>query len=147
VNYLPGTAGAVSAHAALGDDLTKDCIRRGLVWIAARQNADGGFGETTDSYQDPSLAGCGPTTAALTGSVLLGLVDGGEASGISAARAAAYLCEHQRADGSWANGEHVATLVPPKLFYEYGGAARYIPLEALGCYRAKLSAEQTTFGS
>jgi hypothetical protein len=48
-----------------------------------------------------------------------------------------YLVEHQQADGAWPNGDCVATLVPPNLFYEYGGSARYIPLEALGRYRAR----------
>ena len=136
VNYLPVTAAAVSAFAALGDDLMKDATRRALSWMTSRQNADGGFGETIASYRDPSLAGCGPTTAPLTGSVLLGLVEGGEAGSSAARRAAAYLLEHQQPDGAWPNGDCVATLVPPNLFYEYGGAARYIPLEALGRYRA-----------
>ena len=137
VNYLPVTSAAISAFAALGDDLTKDATRRALSWIISRQNADGGFGETVASYRDPSLAGSGPTTAPLTGSVLLGLVEGGEAASSAAKRAAAYLLDHQRPDGAWPNGDCVATLVPPNLFYEYGGAARYIPLEALGRYRAQ----------
>ncbi|HEY1536974.1 MAG TPA: hypothetical protein VGF76_23300, partial [Polyangiaceae bacterium] len=53
------------------------------------------------------------------------------------ARAAAYLIRTQQFEGAWPNGDCVATLVPPNLFYEYGGAARYIPLEALGRYRAE----------
>jgi squalene-hopene/tetraprenyl-beta-curcumene cyclase len=140
VNYLPATACVVSAFAGLGDDLSKDATQRALAWMASRQNPDGGFGEAIASYRDPSLAGCGPSTAPLTGSVLLGLVEAGEARGAAAARAAAYLLAGQRADGAWPNGDCVATLVPPNLFYEYGGSARYIPLEALGRYRAALGA-------
>jgi squalene-hopene/tetraprenyl-beta-curcumene cyclase len=105
--------------------------------MTSKQNADGGFGESVASYRDPSLAGCGETTAPVTGSVLLGLVEGGESASSAARRAAAYLVEHQQPDGAWPNGDCVATLVPPNLFYEYGGAARYIPLEALGRYRAR----------
>jgi squalene-hopene/tetraprenyl-beta-curcumene cyclase len=134
VNYLPVTAGVVSALAQVGDDPTKDGTLRALAWIASKQNEDGGFGESIASYADPSLAGCGASTAPLTASVLLGLVEAGEARGSAAARAAAYLVEHQNPEGAWPNGDHVATLVPPNLFYEYGGAARYIPLEALARY-------------
>jgi squalene-hopene/tetraprenyl-beta-curcumene cyclase len=139
VNYLPATASVVSALAQLGDP-SKDRARRALAWMVSRQNADGGFGEAIASYRDPSLAGCGPSTTPITGAVLLGLAEAGEAGGSAAARAAAYLLEHQRADGAWPNGDCVATLVPPNLFYEYGGAARYIPLDALGAYRTKLDA-------
>jgi squalene-hopene/tetraprenyl-beta-curcumene cyclase len=71
--------------------------------------------------------------------VLLGLVEAGRALEPAAARAAAYLVAEQRSDGAWPNGDCVATLVPPNLFYEYGGAARYIPLEALVRYRAACS--------
>jgi squalene-hopene/tetraprenyl-beta-curcumene cyclase len=138
VNYLPATACVVSALAHLGDDLSKDAPRRALAWMASHQNADGGFGESIDSYRDPSLAGCGASTAPLTASVLLGLAEAGEGASPAARRAAEYLLERQGADGAWPNGDCVATLVPPNLFYEYGGAARYIPLEALGRYRATL---------
>lgn len=139
VNYLPVTACVLSAFARLGDDLSKDGTRRALAWTVSRQNADGGFGESIASYRDPSLAGRGPSTSPLTGSVLLGLADAGESRTTAAARAAAYLLDHQQDDGSWPNGDCVATLVPPNLFYEYGGAARYIPLEALGRYRETIA--------
>jgi squalene-hopene/tetraprenyl-beta-curcumene cyclase len=140
VNYLPATAYVVSAFANLGDDRRKDVTRRAVAWIASRQNADGGFGESVASYREPSLAGRGASTAPLTGMVLLGLVEAGEAESRAAERAAVYLLESQLADGAWPNGDCVATLVPPNLFYEYGGAARYIPLEALARYRARVDA-------
>lgn len=140
VNYLPATAGVVVSFAQLGDDLSKESARRAIEWMTSHQNEDGGFGESIESYRDPSLAGCGPSNAPLTGSVLLGLADGGEALSAAAANAAAYLVERQTERGDWPNGDSVATLVPPSLFYVYGGASRYIPLEALGRYRAKLGA-------
>ncbi len=140
VNYLPVTACVVSAFAALGEDLELDLPRRALAWLASRQNPDGGFGESVASYRDPSLAGVGPSTAPLTGSVLLGLAEAGQAYGDVATRAARYLLETQAPDGAWPNGDCVAPLVPPELFYVYHGAARYIPLEALARYRAVLGA-------
>lgn len=137
VNYLPATAAVLSAYAALGEDLTTSVARRGLAWILEHQNPDGGFGETVESYRDPSRAGHGPSNAPLTGSVLIALIDAGLHQSHAAQRAADYLIAHQADDGAWDNGDSVATLVPPKLFYVYGGAARYIPLEALARYRSR----------
>ena len=141
VNYLPATAAVLGAYAALSDDISKEATRRAIAWVIDHQNADGGFGETVASYRDPSLAGRGPSNAPLTGSVLLGLVDAGLGQSSAAARAADYLLAQQAPDGAWPNGECVATLVPPDLFYVYGGAARYIPLEALAHYRLHRTAE------
>ena len=141
VNYLPATAAVIGAHAVLGEDLGNAVPGRGIRWILEHQNPDGGFGETIESYRDPSLAGRGPSNAPLTGSVLLGLVDAGLGHEPAAKRAADYLLAHQHDEGDWPNGDCVATLVPPKLFYVYGGAARYIPLEALSRYRSQLSRE------
>jgi squalene-hopene/tetraprenyl-beta-curcumene cyclase len=146
VNYLPATAGILAALAQLGDDPSRDGTRRALAFIAAHQNADGGFGESIESYRDPSQAGCGTSTAPLTGSVLLGLVEAGQADSLTARRATAFLLERQQPEGAWPNGDCVATLVPPDLFYEYGGACRYIPLEALGRYRALSGRPATLHG-
>lgn len=137
VNYLPVTSGVVVAMAAIGQDLDGDAARMAVEWMVAHQNGDGGFGETIDSYRDPSMAGRGPSLAPVTGSVLLGLVDAGARGAAAADRAADYLVATQREDGAWDNGDAVATLVPPNLFYVYGGSAKYIPLEALARYRAR----------
>jgi squalene-hopene/tetraprenyl-beta-curcumene cyclase len=140
VNYLPATVAALGAMIELGAGTAEDATRRALAWVVSRQNEDGGFGESIASYRDPSVAGCGASTAPVTGCVLLGLAAAGEATGRAAARAAEYLRIHQRPDGAWPNGDCVAPLVPPDLFYEYGGASRYIPLEALCRHRAAIRA-------
>ena len=41
------------------------------------QNADGGWGETCETYDDPNLRGIGPSTASQTAWALLGLAGGG----------------------------------------------------------------------
>jgi len=96
---VPVTAAVLTVLARLGDDLGKDATQRALAWMLARP-------------------------APLTGSVLLGLASAGHGAAPAAERAARYLLERQRADGAWPNDECVATLVPPDLFYEYGGAPR-----------------------
>jgi len=143
VNYLPCTASVLCAFARLGEDLERGSARRALDWVRSRQYGDGSFGECVETYADPSLAGSGPSNAPVTAAVLLGLVEVGQADGAAAQAAARYLLREQEADGAWPNGECVATLVPPTLFYVYDGAARYMPLEALARYRASLDDERS----
>lgn len=134
VNYLPATAHVVAAAAALGLDRHGDWIRRAIDWMRTRQNPDGGFGESVESYRDPSQAGRGPSTPALTGLVLSALVDAGEGATEAADRAAAYLLRAQREDGTWSNEDYLAPFIPPESFYVYPGTAAHAPLEALARY-------------
>ena len=43
-----------------------------VAWLKSRQNDDGGWGETCDSYGDASLGGSGPSTPSQTAWALLG---------------------------------------------------------------------------
>ncbi len=74
VNYIYGTAAVLPALAAIGEDMTQTYVRHAADWMAAHQNADGGWGETCASYMDDSLRGRGPSTASQTGWALLALL-------------------------------------------------------------------------
>jgi squalene-hopene/tetraprenyl-beta-curcumene cyclase len=69
------------------------------------QNADGGWGETCFSYNDPSLKGQGDSTASQTAWALIGLMAAGDATGTYAMdaldRGIHYLLQTQRPDGTW----------------------------------------------
>ena len=76
VNYVYGTSGALAALGPARVDRRIDhAVVHGAVWLRSVQNADGGWGETTDSYKDPSLRGIGPSTASQTAWALIGLVE------------------------------------------------------------------------
>src|SRR3989304_3251948 len=59
--------------------MTSRHVRRAVRWLVDKQNGDGGWGETCESYADPGLAGEGPSTASQTAWALLALLaaDGG----------------------------------------------------------------------
>jgi squalene-hopene/tetraprenyl-beta-curcumene cyclase len=42
---------------AIGEDMKQTYVRRAVDWIMARQNEDGGWGETCASYIDPENPG------------------------------------------------------------------------------------------
>ena len=79
-NYIYGTGAVVPALIAAGVRPGKPAIRRAVEWLEAHQNPDGGWGEDMRSYDDPSLAGRGASTASQTAWALLALLaaaDGG----------------------------------------------------------------------
>ncbi|MEM1311809.1 MAG: squalene--hopene cyclase, partial [Cyanobacteria bacterium P01_H01_bin.153] len=75
VNYLYGTSGAISALTLVAPGRCQRQIERGVRWLISCQNADGGWGETCDSYKDSALKGQGPSTPSQTAWALLGLID------------------------------------------------------------------------
>lgn len=133
-NYLASTSYVLSALVEIGEDPSQEHVRRALRFLLSRQNADGGFGESIESYRDPARAGRGPSTAPLTALVVCALVDAGAGDRDETRRAIEYLLAKQRPDGTWPNDDYLATNIPPDGFYVYEGAARHMPLEALGRY-------------
>ena len=131
VNYLASTAFVLQGLARTGADMSEPWIRRAVEFLRSCQNPDGGWGELPDSYRDPSLAGRGPSMPPVTGLVVLGLIDAGEAGSPAASRGVAYLLEHQRPDGSWPHGDWLQANIPPDTFYILAEAAKHYPTEAL----------------
>ena len=131
VNYLASTACVLQGLARVGADMSEPWVRRAVRFVLERQNGDGGWGELPDSYRDPALAGRGPSMAPLTGLVLTGLIDAGEASSDAVTRGIAYLLDQQGSDGAWPHGDWLQAIVPPDTFYILAEAARHYPVEAL----------------
>jgi squalene-hopene/tetraprenyl-beta-curcumene cyclase len=136
VNYLASTACVLQGLARVGADMSELWVRRAVRFLTERQNADGGWGELPDSYRDPAMAGRGPSMPPLTGLVLTGLIDAGEATSDAVARGLAYLLREQRADGSWPHGDWLQAIVPPDTFYILAEAAKHYPVEALAHFLA-----------
>jgi squalene-hopene/tetraprenyl-beta-curcumene cyclase len=142
VNYIYGTSGALAALGPAAADARIDrAVVRGAVWLKSVQNADGGWGETTDSYRDPSLRGQGPSTPSQTAWALIGLIAAGErhpriadAYAPSIERGVAYLLRTQRADGSWDEPEFTGTGFPVHFYLNYHQYRLHFPLSALGRY-------------
>jgi squalene-hopene/tetraprenyl-beta-curcumene cyclase len=140
VNHIYGTGAVLPALAAAGEDMERAYVRRAVRWLLARQNEDGGWGESCASYDDPSTAGRGPSTASQTAWALLGLLAVGGSSPDGAVegavdRGAAYLVETQEEDGQWLEEEFTGTGFPGDFYIKYHLYRNYFPLMALGRYR------------
>ena len=154
VNYVYGTSGALAALAALALRQAQDrlssgsraidrSVVRGAVWLKSVQQSDGGWGETTDSYREPSLRGIGPTTASQTAWALIGLLATverlpqlGAAFAPAIERGVAYLLRTQGADGNWDEPEFTGTGFPVHFYLNYHQYRLHFPLTALGRYAA-----------
>ncbi len=136
VNYIYGTSGVLSALSLIGSPNQQQSIKRGAAWLASCQNSDGGWGETCQSYQDPSLKGIGKSTASQTAWALIGLMAAGMSKfEESIQRGIDYLVKTQQADGSWDEPEFTGTGFPGHFYLNYNLYRQHFPLTALGRYQ------------
>lgn len=138
VNYLYGTSGVLAALSLVAPRYDRWRIRRAAEWLVQCQNADGGWGETCWSYNDPSLKGKGDSTASQTAWAIIGLLAAGDATGDYATEAiekgVAYLLQTQRADGTWHEDYFTGTGFPCHFYLKYHYYQQHFPLTALGRY-------------
>jgi squalene-hopene/tetraprenyl-beta-curcumene cyclase len=135
VNYIYGLGAVLPALVAAGQDPRSAGIRKAVRWLCEHQNADGGWGETCASYDDPSLRGRGPSTASQTAWALLALLAAGEAESIAVRRGVDYLVMTQSPDGQWEEDHFTGTGFPRDFMLKYHYYRNYWPLWALGRYR------------
>jgi squalene-hopene/tetraprenyl-beta-curcumene cyclase len=140
-NYIYGTWLALNGLGRFGADMRQERYRRAADWLRARQNEDGGWGETLQSYEEPSLKGVGASTAAQTAWALLGLFATGDFTSEAVGRGLDFLLRTQLEDGSW-NDEHWTGTGFPGVFYlKYHLYDDYVPLLALATYRRAVGSE------
>ncbi len=132
VNYLYGTGAAVPALVAAGMAIGDPVIRRAVEFLERHQNPDGGFGEDIRSYDDPSLAAQGASTASQTAWALLALVAAGEADSDAARRATRWLSATQLDGGSWDEPYYTGTGFPGDFYINYHLYRLVFPVMALG---------------
>lgn len=101
VNHIYGVGAVLPALAAIGEPMDSAAVRRAMYWLVARQNDDGGFGESCESYVDPKARGRGASTPSQTAWALLALIAAQREDSPAAQRAVAYLLDSQRDDGGW----------------------------------------------
>jgi squalene-hopene/tetraprenyl-beta-curcumene cyclase len=95
------------------------------------QQPDGGWGESCRSYDDPTLAGQGTTTASQTGWALLALLAAGESRGAAVRNGVAFLLSTQGEDGAWQEDAFTGTGFPKVFYLKYHFYRLYFPLMAL----------------
>lgn len=136
VNYIYGTWSVLCGLSAIGEDLSQPYIQKAINWLKSRQNLDGGWGETCESYCDPALAGVGESTPSQTGWALLALMAAGEVDSPSVNRGIQYLLGNQKSDGTWDEDQYTGTGFPKFFMIKYHIYRNCFPLTALGTYRS-----------
>src|SRR5438034_607550 len=142
VNFIYATWSVLDGLAAIGEDLRAPWVRRAVEWLRARQNADGGWGETVASYDDESLAGKGESTASQTAWALLGLMAADGIASPAVQRGIDYLVRTQGAEGTWCERLFTGTGFPRHFYLRYHLYRHYFPLMALGRYARLAGGEE-----
>ena len=133
VDYIYGTFLALRGLRAAGVSDREAYVLRAGEWLRAVQNADGGWGESCESYNNNTFTPA-QSTPSQTAWAILGLLAGGDETSGSLHKGVEYLMETQRADGTW--DERLATGTGfPKVFYlSYHLYRDMFPLLALASY-------------
>jgi squalene-hopene/tetraprenyl-beta-curcumene cyclase len=141
VNYVYGTYLALRGLRAAGLDENEPELQRGAEWLRSTQNADGGWGESCESYtRDEFVAS--PSTASQTAWGLLGLLAAGDLTSESTRRAVEFLLSTQRADGGWDETAATGTGFPGVFYLTYHLYRDSFPALALGEYTRALREAQ-----
>ncbi len=136
VNYIYGTWSVLRGLRWIGEDMNAHYVQKAVRWLATRQNADGGWGETCESYSDASLAGRGASIPSQSAWALLALFAAGHATGPVVEKGMEYLLATQLPNGSWHDPLWNGTGFPRVFYLKYHLYAGYFPLWALGVYRS-----------
>ncbi len=136
VNYIYGTCFALRGVEAAGEDPREAYIIRAGEWLRSIQNADGGWGESCGSYDNPHHKILGDSTPTQTAWALLGLFATGDYETGSVQSGVRHLLETQKPDGSWTEDSFTGTGFPSVFYLKYQLYPQYFPLMALAKYQA-----------
>jgi squalene-hopene/tetraprenyl-beta-curcumene cyclase len=137
-NYIYGTWSVLEAFRLAEFDMQHTSVRRAVKWLNSVQRADGGWGETNDSYLDTKLAGqfAETSTSFQTAWAILGLMAAGEVNSESVRGGINYLLCNQSNDHLWEDPWFTAPGFPRVFYLRYHGYSKFFPLWALARYRA-----------
>jgi squalene-hopene/tetraprenyl-beta-curcumene cyclase len=132
-NYIYGTWSVLMALAQAGLSGQDPVVRKAVEWLKSRQNADGGWGESNDSYAGATAKIA--STPYQTAWALLALLSSGEVASETVWRGVDHLLRTQGPDGLWSDPTFTAPGFPRVFYLKYHGYSGYFPLWALAAYR------------
>ncbi len=151
VNYIYGTWQAVIGPIRCGLSRETPWVQAAGAWIKSIQKEDGSFGESADSYIDPTLKGRGPSTASQTAWAAMILQELFGHHDPELRRAIDWLIDTQLTDhhaadpsrnpdgdlpGSWVEPWFTGTGFPQVFYLRYHLYRLYFPVMALGRFVA-----------
>jgi len=139
VNYIYGTFLVLNGLKSMGEKMDQAFVQKAVDWLLAHQNEDGGWGETCESYADPTLRGRGESTYSQTAWAMLGLLTSADAKHPALQKGAEFLMRGQIEEtGTWYEPEFTGTGFPEHFFIKYHMYQHFFPLMALSRYRNAL---------
>ena len=132
VNYIYGTCFAVRGLRAAGIGPEEAPMLRASEWIRSVQNADGGWGESPSSYDDPRMRGLGESTPTQTAWALLALFAADDFESESVEGGVRYLLGRQGPHGNWSESAWTGIGFPRVFYLRYHMYPQVFPLMALG---------------
>jgi len=133
VDYLYGTCFALRGLHAAGESDREAYILRAGEWLRSIQNADGGWGESCESY-DRNTFVAAPSTPSQTAWAVSGLIAGGDTTSNSLHKGIEHLIETQRKDGGWNEKLSTGTGFPGVFYLKYHYYRHSFPVLALSDY-------------
>lgn len=133
VNYIYGTFLALRGLRAAGESDREVHSLRAGEWLRAIQNADGGWGESCESYDHNEFVAAA-STASQTAWAVIGLLASGDTNSESVRKGIEYLIETQRPDGTWDEELATGTGFPRVFYLTYHLYRNSFPTLALSAY-------------
>ena len=134
VNHLYGTCFALRGLRAAGLTNTDPTVVNARAFLLSKQNADGGWGETPESYVRPELRGAGRSTPSQTAWALLALMAAGGRDDTATKRGVRFLLDRQTPEGTWEENASTGCGFPDVFYLRYSLYPLYFPLMALREY-------------
>jgi squalene-hopene/tetraprenyl-beta-curcumene cyclase len=134
VNYIYGTYLALRGLQAAGESDREVHVLRAAEWLRAVQNADGGWGESCESYDRRTFVSMA-STPSQTAWAVLGLIAAGDLRSGSAGRGIDYLIQTQNEDGTWEETAATGTGFPGVFYLTYSMYRNVYPLMAMAAYK------------
>ncbi len=126
----------VAALNAIGLPADHPAMKKAVAWLESKQRADGGWGESGDSYWEEKPRGEGPvSTASQTAWAVLALMAAGEVDSAVTQRGIKFIAETQSEHGLWDEAEYTAVGFPRVFYLRYHGYRAFFPLWAMARYR------------
>ncbi len=138
VNYVYGTWQILTGLYNVGEEMSQPYIQHAADWLKSVQKPDGSFGESADSYEDPSLKGQGPSTASQTAWGTMGLMISCGPNDPAVKRGIDWLIDRQGPDGNWEEHFYTGTGFPKVFYLKYHLYRLYFPMTAPARYRRLL---------
>ncbi|HEX8524641.1 MAG TPA: squalene--hopene cyclase [Tepidisphaeraceae bacterium] len=139
VNYIYGTWQILTGMYNVGEDMNQEYVQRAACWLKSVQKPDGSFGESADSYEDPSLKNVGPSTPSQTAWGAMALLAACGPHDPAVVRALNWLAKTQNPDGNWTEEWYTGTGFPKVFYLRYHLYKLYFPITALARYKRRLA--------